>query len=834
MTASTGSFRDWVCREIHEVLGRRASPPPFMVWCDPDRAWLDLLSESAKVDGFELWAPSSVQDDIHELLVRDRFFSTPRAPRVVWLPCSRNAIRWFKVFELEADEVREQSLMSALREYGVDISREHEDELAGLLPAHAREWFDKPKVTWKELTPGNAKGTLVDDHRMLQVLAGPAGEFNQLRDEGRFDIFARRATEDYGLPDPKTLDEEAWRVAATARLLCTDAADGWPQDPPREADKIIPPGLGRNHALKMLRQWQHDIRYIANFERLVPAAEATVGLTYWARNLTSMPRSRSSHAVEQTLFTLTADRLDRLEDVDVLAGELDQNSQVYKDRETGFWGKDATHRVGWRSLVELAGVAALLVENRESEQVWKSLEDAIEWYTARGWQLDQAGEQLFKELIDLPTQLHRIRARLRRGYLRTMDRIGRAFSELLSKAPTKASALPTAGEIALAELELQSVPTAIIFLDACRLDLGWRLAGLLNQGEPAQRANVRAAIAPIPSITALGMPFALPIKRDALHVTLAADGKTFEVTADDFDGDLKWAEQRRKWLKQQFDIKDWLEMADVLDGDSLKKPGRSRKLIAVHGDELDSHDGQLKITGADEHLRRYVQVVRKLRDSGYNRVIVVTDHGFFHWQPDDHEIEDELPTGKLLWKHRRAIVGYDLAHPSAVHLSVPQSNLEVVVPRSTNAFRTYGALGFFHGGATLQELIIPVVVASWPAKAKKVNVVLKPVAHISSETPRIQVQAASTGQLFGGDINLLSRRVLLKIKDPASGKVVFRHNEAWTIEPGGAAVTIPLAIVTPKPELSYGTSLAVEVLDADDEELLARAVVELKLEITDW
>lgn len=202
------SFQKWLIREIREVLGRQSSPPPFIVWCDPDRAWLDLLHESSKVDGFELWAPPSVQDDVHELLIRDRFYSTPRAARVVWLPYSRDAISWFKVFELEADKVWEGTLLAGLREYGVDISREHEDELVGLLPAHAREWFDKPKATWKELTPGNAKGTLVDDQRMLQALAGPAGEFDQLREEGRFEIFARRATEDFGLPDPSSLSEE--------------------------------------------------------------------------------------------------------------------------------------------------------------------------------------------------------------------------------------------------------------------------------------------------------------------------------------------------------------------------------------------------------------------------------------------------------------------------------------------------------------------------------------------------------------------------------------------------------------------------------------------------
>ena len=210
----------------------------------------------------------------------------------------RDAISWFKPFELEAEEVWEKSLLQSLREYGVDISRDHEDELVGLLPAHAREWFDKPKDTWKELTPGNVKGTLVDDHRMLQALAGPPHEFDSLREEARFDIFARRCTEDFGLLDPRQLGEEpcAWpppHACSVPRPLKAR------REQPREPDKIIAPGLPRTHALRMLKQWQHDIRYISSFERLVPQAEATIGLTYWARNLTSMPRSWSSRAVEE-------------------------------------------------------------------------------------------------------------------------------------------------------------------------------------------------------------------------------------------------------------------------------------------------------------------------------------------------------------------------------------------------------------------------------------------------------------------------------------------------------------------------------------------------------
>ncbi|MBW3538714.1 MAG: PglZ domain-containing protein [Planctomycetes bacterium] len=829
-TAST-TFRSWLCATIGEVLGRQSAPPPLLVWCDPDREWLELLRMAAEANAFELWAPASCHEAEHELIVRDRFYRTPPAPRVVWLPVAREGITWFKPFELQAEEVWQRPLLDALREYGVDVSRDDEGQLDGLLAAQAREWFDKPRETWKELTPANAKGTLVGDHRMLDVLAGPEGEFERLRAEGRFDFFVRRATEDFGFPDPAGQSERSWRIAATACVLCTDASDGSPREPLREPEKIIPPGLARQRALNLLKQWQHYVTYLASFEELVPEAERTTGLVYWARNLSAPPRSRSSRIVEQTLFDQAVDQLERLEDVDALA----RGAQTFKERESGFWGRLAARPVGWRFLCELAGAAALIVENGGVEEAWKSVRHAIDWYVAQGWRLDEAGERLFVEEPELPQQLVRLRARLRRGYLRTMDRVGRAHSELLAREPDKLFELPTAGELLLGELEQQIVPTAILFVDACRFELGQRLSGLLNQGEPARRASVSAAVAPVPTITPLGMSFALPIQREKLAVALSADGKSFSVTAAGFDGDLGRADKRRSWLKETLEIRDWLKIEEVLDGSSLKRASARRRVIAVHGNELDSHDGRLELTGADDHLSRYVQAIHRLRDAGFHRVIVVSDHGFFHWQPDEHDIEEELPTGEVLWTHRRAVVGRNLSHATAVRLRVPCSDLQVVVPRGTNAFRTYGSLGFFHGGATLQEAIVPVVVATWPAKARKIGVVLKPVGHITSEAPRVEVQAAADQRtMFGAESNLLARRVLVKVKDPAAGKLVFRHTDPVLVEPDTTAKAVPLVLVEPRPDLPYGTSLVIEVQDADDEQLLTREEVILKIEISDW
>ncbi len=668
------SLLAWLIGEVREIVDRQTAPPPLLLWCDPHREWLDLLRVAAKKDKFELWAPAAGAADEHEMVIRDRFFNSPRAARVVWLPCSRDDITWFKPFELEAEYVWEKSLLEGLREYGVYISREHESAVLSLLPAHAREWLDKPMKTWEELTPANAKGALVDDHRMLQVLSGTAGEFDQLRAEERFDIFARRATEDFGLPNPQNIAEQPWRVSATARLLSTEAAEAVPSEPPSEGEKIIPTGLARKRSMDLLKAWQNHVRGVSTFEQTARAADATVGLAYWAKNLTTPPRSRSSRQVEKTIFDQFVDRLDRVDDVELLAQELERNLQAFKFREAGFWEQLAVEKTGWRFLVQLADAASLLVENKDVEKQWKNVAAATQWYSGGGWQLDLAGERLFQESPDLPAQLHRIRARMRRGYLRSIDRIGRAFSQLLAKNADALAELNTAGEAALAELERQSVPTAIMFLDACRLDLGQRLAGLLNKGEPVQRATVAIAAAPVPSVTALGMAFALPMTREALTVLVAGANSDLTVMAKDFAGDLARLDQRRQWLGKNLGIKDHLGIDEVLDGETLKKPSKSRKLIAVYGADFDRHDGELQLTGADAHLDRYVQAIRRLRDNGYSRVVVVTDHGFFHWDPEDHEIADK-PAGKLLWMSRRAIVGRNLSHPQAVHLRVPCSDL---------------------------------------------------------------------------------------------------------------------------------------------------------------
>jgi hypothetical protein len=215
---------------------------------------------------------------------------------------------------------------------------------------------------------------------------------------------------------------------------------------------------------------------------------------------------------------------------------------------------------------------------------------------------------------------------------------------------------------------------------------------MVDKGEPVRRAEILIARAPLPSITALGMPFALADDVNQLSVGVTKDAPTrWRVTANDGTKDLTVAEARREWLRHRFKLK----AASTTESD---------RFLFVFGDEFDTqgHEGELKFTGADDHIERYFRAVRRLRDAGYSTVAVVTDHGFVQWEPEKDEV-DNLPTGEVLWRSRRAVVGRGLNHPTAVAAPIKGSDLECRVPRSVNAFRTYGGIGFFHGGATLPQ-----------------------------------------------------------------------------------------------------------------------------------
>ena len=820
------SFKKWLLEQIKSALSRPVEPAPFIIWCDPAEEWKELLQKTCG-DVIELW----LEED-HELLLRHRFAREERRPRVIWLPKGKMNISYFRVFEGEGT-FREMSLLEALREYGVEITRSQEDEVKEDLLAYALAKLDEPLAKWKKITPDE----LISAGTILQALADIGQPIENLISTESQNLFKRRVTADFGLPEPDLNEADKWRIRAVARLLATDAALKLGQDGYPTSDWIIPPGNSRKRALELLDQWQRDLQLLPRLETLAEKADALLNIQpIMTEGFHKLSEPLASYKGEMTLFQEEIKQINQFDNFLELATYLERKRESYQQHAKSFWGRSTKKKVSWDILAAFGRGAQKLRENDDVEKTWHNLNDSIVWYIEQGWQVDAEGESLMQEWPIEEEGLFSVQKILRKAFLQILDQTNTVFSELAAQDPLwpKKTSLLFAGEALQAKLDEKKDPAAVIIVDAFRFELGKRLTEIINEGQSRPVASVEPCMAPIPTTTELGMNYALPGIARNLKVSIDPE-KGWIVQTEGFDQNLAIAESRRNWLISVHGVK----RSHILSVTEAIKTGvklPEGKIIFLFGDEFDTqgHDGELALSGAEVFLERYAQVIRKLRDTGYGRIFLTTDHGYFHYIPGNHEVI-EKPKGDALWKTRRAVVGKNLKHETAILTKIDNSDLECLTPRSVNAFKTYGGIGFFHRGATLQEWLIPLVCIQWIKKSQKTGIVLKPFSEITTQEPILEIEPETRGKknLFGEiDGNYLGRQISVKVRDIASGKILFKSSPV-AVSPNDDIRQVKLDKVSGA-EGRYGQKLNLVIHDADNEEILATADIILKIDMDEW
>jgi hypothetical protein len=250
----------------------------------------------------------------------------------------------------------------------------------------------------------------------------------------------------------------------------------------------------------------------------------------------------------------------------------------------------------------------------------------------------------------------------------------------------------------------------------------------------------------------------------------------------------------------------------------------------VFDDLIDKlgHDEELEAMGSGQVMQRYLSAIEHLRDKGWLRVLIVTDHGFIHW-PGSEEHNVSPPVPDPAYSSRRA-----LAYPEYIRLKGPQGlapggKWRIAVPSGAASFRAYGGLGYFHGGASLQEWIIPCIKIEWPQKAHPVNVKIQPIEQILSLRPKIMLEIEHD-EMFIEDT--ISRQVKVRLLDAQQKTILFR-SDPITITPDQEEVAIELKPLEDA-QAERGTALIIEVRDARSDEVIDTANTTLMVELENW
>jgi hypothetical protein len=152
--------------------------------------------------------------------------------------------------------------------------------------------------------------------------------------------------------------------------------------------------------------------------------------------------------------------------------------------------------------------------------------------------------------------------------------------------------------------------------------------------------------------------------------------------------------------------------------------------------------------GVVEQIARCLQ---KLASVGIENAVVTADHGHLFFATErETSMRIEAPGGDQVDLHRRCWIGRGGATPpGTVRVSGAKlgytTNLDVVLPASTSVFKAGGDLAYHHGGASLQELVIPVLTVRTRAVAAR------PEKQVLSVKPGFE---AVTNRIFSVEISL--------------------------------------------------------------------------------
>lgn len=269
------------------------------------------------------------------------------------------------------------------------------------------------------------------------------------------------------------------------------------------------------------------------------------------------------------------------------------------------------------------------------------------------------------------------------------------------------------------EFRSEGQKVAVIISDALRYEVAEEC---LRSIRAVDRFNAELSpmISALPSYTQLGMAALLPHK----DLAMAEDGSGDILSNGESTKGLA-AREKLLVAGRAGEIAKAMKAEDVMNmrNEEGKALFRDHHIVYVYHNRIDAIGDKLLTEdqlpqAVEDTIEDLTKLVRKLTSANFTNILITADHGFLYQHralnESDFAIAD--PKGEeILFRNRRFVIGRGLAltkgmkHFTAQELGLA-GDLEVLIPNSINRMRVKGSGSrFVHGGAALQEIIIPVI-----------------------------------------------------------------------------------------------------------------------------
>lgn len=504
------------------------------------------------------------------------------------------------------------------------------------------------------------------------------------------------------------------------------------------------------------------------------AIETELNLPEWCQGIEDLGE-RDTFPFEERTFLRTAIK-------GIVSGDADAVRLILVGRKASvLWLGKGENQAQW----ELVRASLSLVEacedyERQLPDHARSQADLLDFYLGslrEADRLQREFEQAVGDFLDPDDWMHEVIRQARARYRRLAEKVQGVFVKHIESAgwpPTGRMANADAFDRLVADrLKDGGRKIAYLMVDALRYELGVALEKLLAEDGPVE---LHAACAQFPTITLVGMASLLPEAGSKLTLTLENDSLVPKLA----DMPVANVNQRMEALKKRLGDR----FAERVLNDFVRgkpKIAETVDLLVLRSTEIDSqleNNPETTLSLIPGTLKLIRVALHKLRGLGFNEAVIVTDHGFFLNAQAEAGDVCVKPQGQ--WPvnaHDRMMLGDGASDSHSLVISAEKVGIrgdfaQAALPRSMAPYRA-GHL-YFHGGASLAEAVVPVLVArldsSGPPKRGKATVELSykhGAKRITTRIPVIEVLLVSD-DMFSRETAV---EILLEAQD-SRGQVV--------------------------------------------------------------
>lgn len=590
------------------------------------------------------------------------------------------------------------------------------------------------------------------------------------------------------------LDEPFWQMVKTAfgyteesptlgnfliRLFVTDYAQHLKAALPESLAHLQLPTAGRSNAIVCLAQWRDSSSRAVSYDLLSEQVTAKIRLTDHIADLEieALVDVMTFLDVEKAICRSLRDRVEST--ADLINAEAVR--EIATKREAGHWvsenvpGAPNVPRQALRSVYEALEAAADFFSRKNQHQDGFQFDNAPAMYRAYEQELFRF-DQLYRQFCEAADAaeaqnwdvLKCLREKVESAYVNWyITQISLAWGKFVDGGLLSKWQIPNVpGQQQFFKRnvfprlkEAENRRAFVIISDAFRYETAEELTRELN-GKYRFQAELTSQLGVLPSYTRLGMAALLP------HEKLAYNSKG-EVLAD--GKPTASLDQRGDILASHDGMVVRAETLLGMKKDEGRELVTGKRVVYIYHDRIDAVGDDRKSEGETfEAVRKTINelgdLVRFIINSlNGNYIVLTADHGFLFTETQPGETDKsklpDKPAGTVTAK-KRYLVGQKLGdspevwHGSTATTAGADGDMEFWIPKGANRFHFVGGARFIHGGAMLQEIVVPVITirhlkgkSAEETKTKQVTVHVLGVKHkITTNRHRfelIQVEAVS-------------------------------------------------------------------------------------------